>query len=109
MQPTATTALVTPFSFKELASSKASIESFFADSIKPQVLITAISACAASSINCHPSAAKRPANSSESTSFRAQPIVMRATVFFTTTNLPHMKLLLLHLTDQAVLVSFHLL
>ena len=80
MQPTATTALVTPFPFKECASSSASTESFFALSIKPQVLITAISALAGSETNCQPSAANRPANSSESVSFRAQPKVTNATV-----------------------------
>jgi hypothetical protein len=51
-----------------------------ADSIKPQVLTNAISAVAGSSTNCQPSSASRPASSSESTSFLAQPKVTRATV-----------------------------
>ena len=80
MQPTATTALVTPLPFNECASSKASTESFLALSIKPQVLITAISASAGSETNFQPSAASRPASSSESVSFRAQPSVTSATV-----------------------------
>ena len=80
MQPTATTARVTPWPFKELASSKASTESFLADSIKPQVFTSATSAFSTSSTRIQPSAANRPANSSESTSLRAQPRVTTATV-----------------------------
>ena len=80
MHPTATTALVIPFSLSEWASSNASTESFLALSINPQVLITAISALAGSETNTQPSAANRPANSSESVSFRAQPKVTSATV-----------------------------
>ena len=56
------------------------MESFFADSIKPQVLTTATSAASTSETKVQPSAARRPANSSESTSLRAQPIVTIATV-----------------------------
>ena len=80
MHPTATTARVTPWPFKELASSRASTESFFADSINPHVLTNATSAFSTSSTRIQPSAAKRPANSSESTSLRAQPRVTTATV-----------------------------
>ncbi len=57
-----------------------SIESFFAASTKPQVLTTAISASSASSTSSNPSAASRPASSSESTSLRAQPRVISATL-----------------------------
>ena len=64
----------------EWASIRASTESFLADSIKPQVFTRATSAVATSSTNCQPSAASRPANSSESTSFRAQPRVTKATL-----------------------------
>ena len=80
MQPTATTARVTPWPLSEFASSSASTESFLADSIKPHVLTSATSACSTSSTNVQPSAANRPANSSESTSLRAQPRVTTATV-----------------------------
>ena len=80
MQPTATTARVFPWPFSELASSKASIESFLADSIKPQVFTTATSALSTSETSVQPSAASLPASSSESTSLRAQPIVTIATV-----------------------------
>ena len=80
IQPTATTAFVTPLDLSEWAWINASIESFFALSINPHVLITAISAFAGSETNCQPSAANRPANSSESVSFRAQPNVTSATV-----------------------------
>ena len=80
MQPTATTARVVPCPLSELASSKASIESFLADSINPQVFTTATSASSTSETSVHPSAASLPASSSESTSLRAQPIVTIATV-----------------------------
>ncbi|CAB4649451.1 unannotated protein [freshwater metagenome] len=80
IHPTATTAFVTPFPFKEWAWIKASIESFLALSMNPQVLITAISAFVGSLTNTQPSAANRPANSSESVSLRAHPRVTRATV-----------------------------
>ena len=83
MQPTATTFFVMPLAFKVSACNIASIESFLADSMKPQVLITAISASAGSSTRSQPSLAKRPASSSESTSFLAQPKVTNATVRFT--------------------------
>ena len=56
------------------------MESFFADSIKPQVFTTATSASSTSLTRVQPSAAKRPASSSESTSLRAQPMVTIATV-----------------------------
>ena len=80
MQPTATTVFVVPWPLSEFASSKASTESFLADSIKPHVLTTATSADSTSSTRVQPSAAKRPASSSESTSLRAHPIVTIATV-----------------------------
>ena len=82
MQPTATTARVCPCPLSEFASSRASIESFLADSIKPHVLTNATSADSTSSTNVQPSAAKRPASSSESTSFREHPKVTTATVRF---------------------------
>ena len=82
MQPTATTALVLPWPFSELASNKASIESFLADSMKPQVFTRATSADSTSSTRVQPSAANRPANSSESTSLREHPKVTTATVRF---------------------------
>src|SRR5690242_3532266 len=80
MQPTATTAWVLPCPLRSLASRRASTESFLAASTKPQVLTTATSASSASSTSCQPSASKRPASSSESTSLRAQPRVTSATV-----------------------------
>ena len=80
MQPTATTALVTPFVFNEWASSSASTESFLALSIKPQVLTSATSAKAGSDTRVQPSADNLPASSSESTSLRAHPSVTSATV-----------------------------
>ena len=83
MQPTATTFfnfLVFPC-FNEFASSTASIESFFAASTKPQVLISATSASSALATNSQPSLAKRAASSSESVSLREQPKVTKATFF----------------------------
>src|SRR3954471_15976655 len=80
MQPTATTAWVLPCPLRSLASRRASTESFLAASTKPQVLTTATSASAASFTRSQPSASKRPASSSESTSLRAQPRVTSATV-----------------------------
>jgi hypothetical protein len=56
-----------------------STESFLAASTNPQVLTTTVSASAASDTSVNPSAASRPASSSESTSFRAQPRVTSAT------------------------------
>ena len=82
MHPTATTALVVPCPLSEFASRSASMESFFADSINPHVLTNATSADSTSSTNVQPSAASRPANSSESTSFREHPRVTTATVRF---------------------------
>ena len=56
------------------------MESFLACSTKPQVLTTATSASAASSTRRQPSAASRPASSSESTSLRVHPRVTSATL-----------------------------
>ncbi len=53
--------------------------SFLADSTKPHVLTTTVSASSGSSTSRKPLAASRPASSSESTSLRAQPRVTRAT------------------------------
>src|SRR5215204_6557703 len=64
------------------AASSVSIESCFAFSTKPHVFTSTTSACDPSVLTCHPSPASRAANSSESTSLRAQPNVSRATVFF---------------------------
>src|SRR5690242_15888449 len=74
MQPAATT--LAPVS---AAASSVSIESCFAFSTKPQVLTTTTSAPSASVLTCQPPASRRAANSSESTSLRAQPRVSRAT------------------------------
>ena len=57
------------------AASRVSIESFFAEATKPQVLTTATSAVSPSSTRVQPAASSRPASSSESTSLRAQPSV----------------------------------
>ncbi len=56
------------------------MESFLACSTKPQVFTTATSASAASSTRVQPSAARRPASSSESTSLRVHPRVTSATL-----------------------------
>jgi len=88
MQPTATTARVTPWPLSEFASRSASTESFFADSMNPQVFTSATSADSTSATSVQPSASRRPANSSESTSLRAHPIVTTATVRFICAILP---------------------
>jgi hypothetical protein len=80
MHPTATTARVLPCPLSEFASNKASIESFLADSINPHVLTSATSADSTSLTKIQPSAANRPASSSESTSFLEHPKVTTATV-----------------------------
>src|SRR3954447_732626 len=56
------------------------MESFFADSTKPQVLTTTASALSGSATTRHPLLSSRPASSSESTSLRAQPSVTSATL-----------------------------
>ncbi len=56
------------------------MESFLACSTNPHVLTTATSASAASSTRVQPSAARRPASSSESTSLRVHPRVTSATL-----------------------------
>ena len=75
MQPAATT-LAPP----SAAASRVSIESRLARSTKPQVLTSTTSASALSVLTCQPSACRRAASSSESTSLRAQPSVSRATL-----------------------------
>src|SRR5215475_6081745 len=74
MQPVATT--LAPVSD---AASSVSIESCLAFSTKPQVLTSTTSASEPSVVISHPPAARRAANSSESTSLRAQPSVSNAT------------------------------
>src|SRR3954454_22307118 len=74
MQPAATT--LAPVS---AAASSVSIESCLAFSTKPQVLTTTTAAPSASVLTCQPPAYRPEANSSESTSLRAQPRVSRAT------------------------------
>ncbi len=64
---------------RSAASSSASTLSFLACSTKPQVLTSTVSAPAGSSTSRNPSAASRPASSSESTSLRAHPSVTTAT------------------------------
>ena len=64
---------------RSAASSSASTESFLACSTNPQVFTSTVSAVAGSSTSRNPSAANRPASSSESTSLRAHPKVTRAT------------------------------
>ena len=56
------------------------MESFLACATNPHVLTTATSASSASSTSSQPSAARRPASSSESTSLRVHPRVTRATL-----------------------------
>src|SRR6185436_17705663 len=79
MHPTATTFCGPPSPLRSAASSSASTLSFLACSTKPQVLTSTVSAPAGSSTSRNPSAASRPASSSESTSLRAQPSVTTAT------------------------------
>src|SRR5690349_21689907 len=74
MQPAATT-----FAPVWAAASSVSMESCLAFSTKPQVLTRTTSAPSASVLTCQPPASRRAANSSESTSLRAQPRVSRAT------------------------------
>ena len=68
-----------PSPLRSAASSSASTLSFLACSTNPQVLTSTVSAAAGSSTSRNPSAASRPASSSESTSLRAQPSVTTAT------------------------------
>ena len=66
------------------------MESFFAASMKPQVFTTIAVASSGSSTRVNPPAARRPASSSESTSLRAQPRLIRCTgVGLTRATLPH--------------------
>src|SRR5699024_1643446 len=75
MHPAATT--LPPFS---AASRRVAMESCLAASMNPQVLTTVTSAGASPSTSSQPSADRRPASSSESTSLRAQPKVTSETV-----------------------------
>jgi len=75
MHPTAKTALTLLFCFKSFAANKVSILSFLAASINPQVLTNTASASLGSVTNSIPSFDNRAANSSLSTSLRAQPKV----------------------------------
>jgi hypothetical protein len=84
MQPTATTLAPVSLAASE-AASRVSIESFLACSMNPQVLTTMTSGAGeapsgppSASTSSQPLPANRPANSSESTSLRAQPRVTRA-------------------------------
>src|SRR6478752_6526041 len=54
MQPTATTACGRPVALRSAASSSVSTESFFADSTKPQVFTTTVSASSGSSTSRKP-------------------------------------------------------
>src|SRR3989338_3075947 len=76
-QPRTTPASSLPFVFNRHSSRIVSIDSAFAASMKPQVFTTATSAPAAESTPRQPPAARPPSATSESTSVRAQPRLVR--------------------------------
>src|SRR5687768_1735480 len=79
MQPTATTARHTPSDLYRPASTNASMDSFFAASIKPQVLTIITSASARSGVNSPPYPLSSPRYRSLSTVFLSQPSVTKPT------------------------------
>src|SRR5688500_1051325 len=79
MHPTATTARQTPSDLYRPASTRASMDSFFAASIKPHVLTIITSASARSGVNSPPYPLSSPRYRSLSTVFLSQPSVTKPT------------------------------